>query len=88
MLGNGECSILDIRIKTMEKKVKVLLSAYNGEKYIVEQVESILNQTYQNIELYIRDDGSKDNTLKVLKPKVKLKKLCQEISICCLSAIR
>ena len=52
----------------MEKKVKVLLSAYNGEKYIVEQVESILNQTYQNIELYIRDDGSKDNTLKVLKP--------------------
>ena len=68
MLGNGECSILDIRIKTMEKKVKVLLSAYNGEKYIVEQVESILNQTYQNIELYIRDDGSKDNTLKVLKP--------------------
>lgn len=50
-----------------EKKVKVLLSAYNGEKYIGEQVESILNQTYQNIELYIRDDGSTDATLHTLE---------------------
>ena len=50
-----------------QKKVKVLLSAYNGEKYIEEQVESILTQNYQNLELYIRDDGSKDRTLEVLK---------------------
>ena len=50
-----------------EKKVKVLLSAYNGERYIEEQVDSILQQKYQNIEVYIRDDGSKDNTLQVLK---------------------
>lgn len=50
-----------------EKKVKVLLSAYNGEKYIQEQVDSILQQTYTNLELYIRDDGSKDRTLKVLE---------------------
>ncbi len=49
------------------KKVKVLLSAYNGEKYIKEQMDSILQQTHQNIELYIRDDGSKDGTLQVLK---------------------
>lgn len=48
------------------KKVAVLLSSYNGEKYIKEQVDSILNQTYKNIEIYIRDDGSKDNTLKIL----------------------
>lgn len=49
-----------------EKKIIVLLSAYNGEKYIEEQVDSILHQTFQNFELYIRDDGSTDETLKVL----------------------
>ena len=48
-------------------KVKVLLSAYNGEQYIEEQVDSILRQSYENIELYIRDDGSKDGTQKVLE---------------------
>ncbi len=49
------------------KKVLVLLSSYNGEKYIEEQLNSIVNQTYKNIDIYIRDDGSKDNTLKILK---------------------
>ena len=49
------------------KKVKVLLSSYNGEKYIAEQLDSILNQTYRNIEIYVRDDGSKDRTLEILK---------------------
>lgn len=49
------------------KKVKVLLSAYNGEKYIEEQIESILNQSYTNIELYVRDDGSKDLTPEILR---------------------
>ena len=51
----------------MDKKVNVLLSAYNGEKYIREQIESILAQTYPNIELIIRDDGSKDRTVEILK---------------------
>lgn len=50
-----------------EKKINVLLSAYNGEKYIEEQVDSILKQTHQNLELYIRDDGSGDHTLEILK---------------------
>ncbi len=50
-----------------EKKVAVLLSTYNGEKYLKEQIDSILNQTYKNIELIIRDDGSKDNTISILK---------------------
>ncbi len=49
------------------KKVAVLLSAYNGEQYIKEQLDSILEQTYPDIEVYVRDDGSKDNTLEVLK---------------------
>ena len=36
----------------MSKKVNVLLSAYNGEKYIKAQIDSILNQSYPNVELY------------------------------------
>lgn len=49
------------------KKVAILLSTYNGERYIEEQIESLLKQTYQNIEIYIRDDGSTDNTVAVLE---------------------
>lgn len=46
--------------------VNVLISTYNGEKYITEQIESILAQTYPEIEIYVRDDGSKDGTLQIL----------------------
>ena len=48
-------------------KVLVLMSTYNGEKYLVEQLDSILNQTDVNINLVIRDDGSSDNTIKILR---------------------
>ena len=51
----------------MDKKVAVLISTYNGEKYIKEQLDSILNQTYKNIEIVIRDDGSKDSTVDIIK---------------------
>ena len=50
-----------------DKKVAIILSTYNGEKYIKDQIESILNQTYKNIEIYVRDDGSKDGTVEILK---------------------
>lgn len=49
------------------KKVAVVLSTYNGEKYIKKQIDSILRQTYKNIEIYVRDDGSKDKTVEILK---------------------
>lgn len=48
-------------------KVVVLMSTYNGEKYLKEQIDSILNQSIKNIELIIRDDGSKDSTRKILR---------------------
>ena len=47
--------------------VKVLLSSYNGEKYIEEAIYSALNQTYKNIEIIVVNDGSKDNTEILLK---------------------
>ncbi len=48
-------------------KVAVIMSTYNGEKYLKAQLESILQQTYPNIDIYIRDDGSTDNTLQILR---------------------
>lgn len=48
------------------KKVQVLLSAYNGEKYIKKQIESILNQKEVEVSLLIRDDGSSDKTIEII----------------------
>ena len=48
-------------------KVAVLLSSYNGEKYIEEQMNSVLNQKNVNITLFVRDDGSKDTTCNLLR---------------------
>ena len=48
------------------KNVLVVMSTYNGEKFIKEQLDSIINQTYKNIEIIVRDDGSKDNTVNII----------------------
>lgn len=47
--------------------VYVLMSTYNGQKYVEEQIESILNQDNCNVILIVRDDGSTDDTKKILK---------------------
>ena len=41
------------------KKVLVLLSTYNGEKYVETQVNSVLKQKNVDVDIFIRDDGSK-----------------------------
>lgn len=48
-------------------KVAILLSTYNGEKHLEELLESLLNQNFSNWVLYVRDDGSSDNTLVILE---------------------
>jgi len=45
------------------KKIEILMSTYNGEQYIAEQIDSIICQTYSNWHLTIRDDGSTDKTV-------------------------
>lgn len=47
--------------------VQILVATYNGEKYVEEQIMSLLNQTYQNIQILIRDDNSSDDTKIILK---------------------
>ena len=52
-------------------KIGVLLATYNGEKYLREQLESILNQSPRVNEIIISDDGSSDNTLQIANEYVK-----------------
>lgn len=46
--------------------IAILMATYNGEKFIAEQIDSILNQSVQNWELFIHDDGSMDQTMNIL----------------------
>ena len=48
-------------------KLIVLMSTYNGEKYIRDQLDSLLRQTLRPDLIYIRDDGSKDDTVAILE---------------------
>ncbi len=48
-------------------KISIVLPTYNGAKYIQQSIVSCLNQTYRNIELIIIDDGSTDDTPKIIK---------------------
>lgn len=47
--------------------VAILMATYNGEKYVGEQIDSILASSYQDFEIFIYDDGSKDNTMCILR---------------------
>lgn len=48
-------------------KISVIMGAYNIEQYMHDAIESIINQTFSDWELIICDDGSTDNTFKILK---------------------
>lgn len=48
-----------------DELLSVIVPVYNGEKYLKKCIESIINQTYKNLEIIIVNDGSKDNTFKI-----------------------
>lgn len=50
-----------------EETVAICMATYNGGKYIAEQIDSIMKQSYTDWILFVRDDGSNDNTLEVIK---------------------
>lgn len=47
-------------------KVAIIMSTYNGEKYLREQIDSIIEQKNVEVELFIRDDGSNDSTIEII----------------------
>lgn len=51
----------------MKDLVSVIMPVCNNEKYLRGSIESILNQSYKNIELLILDDGSKDKSLRIIE---------------------
>lgn len=73
ILGNDKEKIMPL--------VSVIVPSYNHENFITQCVESIVNQTYKNIELIVIDDGSKDksqNILKELQKKYNFQLIIQE----------
>lgn len=48
-------------------QVQILLATYNGGEYIARQLESLLVQTYEDFEILVSDDGSKDDTLQTVR---------------------
>jgi len=53
-------------VTTIQPLISVIMPVYNGEKFIRETIDSILNQTYQNFELIIVNDGSVDSTQQII----------------------
>lgn len=65
----------------MNEKCLIMMTSYNGEKYIAEQIESIRQQTYPNWELIIQDDCSTDNTVKIIESFIKKdNRICFQIN--------
>lgn len=48
-----------------EEQILVIVSVYNTEKYLDQCIQSILKQTYHNLELILVDDGSTDRSLAI-----------------------
>lgn len=54
------------KVNTSSKKVAILLATFQGQKYLSEQLDSFLEQTHPNWELWVSDDRSSDDTIKIL----------------------
>ena len=48
-------------------KINIVIPVYNISKYLKQCIGSILNQTYKNLEIIIVNDGSKNNSLSIIK---------------------
>ena len=67
------------------KRVSVIIPVYNSSKHIKECIESVINQTYKNIEIIVVDDASYDNSFEIIKnindSRIKILELKQNIGV-------
>ncbi|MHB8713925.1 MAG: glycosyltransferase, partial [Trichloromonadaceae bacterium] len=56
-----------LRVLIDDDMINIIISVYNGERFIEEQINSILRQKCNNFKTFIRDDGSADNTVRIIK---------------------
>lgn len=59
-------------MKSNQPLVSVVIPCYNHEKFVKDSIKSVINQTYQNIELIIIDDGSKDSSVSQIKEMIEV----------------
>jgi len=69
----------------MDKKILILMATYNGQLYIKKQLDSICNQSLKDWKLIIRDDGSSDETIEIIREYCKkdgrIHLVCNETSL-------
>lgn len=63
----NNCTPITGEFLKLRPKVTIIVPCYNRERYIAETIESVLNQSYSNIELIVVDDGSTDNSRKIIE---------------------
>ena len=51
----------------MKELISIIVAVYNGENYLNQCIESIVNQTYKELEIIIVDDGSNDSSYNIIK---------------------
>jgi glycosyltransferase involved in cell wall biosynthesis len=71
-LGNYTFPIEEVHIQRAKRKerkplISVVMATYNGETYLKKQLDSLIAQTYDNVEIIVSDDNSTDSTLKILQ---------------------
>lgn len=83
LVKNGKLTIGDnhknFRKHSNSKKVSIIVTTYNSAEFIENCIDSLLNQTIDNIEVIVVDDASTDNTVKILKryPTIKIIELSE-----------
>ncbi|MDH3069551.1 glycosyltransferase [Akkermansia sp. N21169] len=63
------------------KEIAILMATYNGGKYLREQIDSLINQTFTDWMLYIQDDGSKDDTLEIIRSYSDPRIICVDVGL-------